>query len=242
MDALEAHLIRLKNDRPFRQRMEAILDLARDSHDSEKSEETLCLYAYVTVTRKPGSTSKKAWQQCWSRNTGKTWKALSEFPDRIRKISAEVKRVHGSPYFDPGRAIRGQLAGWADFWSHAFSGADDEFVDSAKRQFAMFPVILNLYADWLDVQIKGTSALMRHTSALMRHFYLGASRKHPRFIHEVSKEVRRITGRFCDHQVADLLNAADRVVNPHNQGSSDRFDEQTIALLRSRQKRKRSDT
>lgn len=237
MDAFDAQLNRLMADREILQAMKNIRNLALDGEEADRSEEAIRLYAFLAVRRKRSHrpSTREDWEERWARDTGKAWKSLKEFPDRIRKISAQVKGVHGSAYFNPERAIRGGLVGWADFSSLVFSGKDDDFVDFAKRQFDLLPATLNAYATWLEVQIKGVSALMKH-------FYCNAPRKHSRFIGFVSNEVKRITGQFRDRQVADLLNVADRLVNPKDQGNDDRFDEQTITLLRSRQKRKISKT
>ncbi len=238
MDVLDVRLACLKADDGFRKAMKEIRKLARDGRQTDESEEALCLYAYLAVRPKESNsrrTPKERWEEVWGSGTSKKWKALTEFPDRIRKISAEVTSVSGSAFFDPQRAIRGKLAPWADFSYAAFSGRDGHFVNFAKEQFRLLPVTLKLYADWLEVQIKGISALGKH-------FYRRKPRKHSLFIHEVSNEVNRITGRVCDRQVADLLNAADRAMNPAQKRTDDRFDEQTIALLRSRQKRKRAKT
>lgn len=236
MDAFDAQLTRLNTDEEFRKAMNNIRNLALDGAKADRREEAIRVYAYLAVRheqRDSRRTPKEHWEVTWAHDTGKSWKALTEFPDRLRKVSAEVRGVHGSAYFNPERAIRGGLADWADFSGRVFSGENDEFVDFVKKQFSLLPATLDRYAQWLEVQVKGINALMKH-------FYLSTPRKHSLFIDKVSDEVKQITGQFHDRQVADLLNAADRVVHPG--GSDYRFYEQGIALLRSRRKRKSSRT
>ncbi len=237
-DAWSAQQTRLMSDRDFSGAMKSIFDRARDGQEAEHSRDALCMYAFLAVKRtRSGQTPKENWEGCWAQDTGKTWKALTEFPSRVRKMSAEMRGISRSSFFDPEQAIRGRIHPGFDFLSQIFSAdhEGDEFVELSKQLFSALPQILDRYANWLEVQTGGISAYMRR-------FYRRAPRKHSGFIHAVTNEVKRITGRVCDRQVVDLLNAADRLVNPQHQGNGDRFDEPTIALLRSRRKRRASKT
>lgn len=206
----------------FSRALAKILNLARKGHTpAAEGREALLVFVPLAVQRmKPAR--REDWERTWARDTGKTWKQLTEFSDRVRRIAEEIKGLSGSHYFDRKRAI-----------TEKSLLPDSTHWEFAKRHFELLPMFLEGYACWLEEQVKAISALMKH-------FYRRAPRKHSGFIRFVSDQVKLMTGKFHDREVADLLNAADRALNPGHQGTEDRFDEQTIALLRSRQKRRAS--
>jgi hypothetical protein len=218
---------RLMADDSFHKALEQICKHARNGQKAtNRSEETLLLFAYLAVRRsdRTGRTPKENWERGSAHNTGKTWKQLAEFSGRLRRIAQEVEHLRKNHYFDPEQECT--------FFTHQHAiTAEGPLADFAKQQFRMLPATLGNYANWLEMRVHSISDLMKH-------FYRRTPRKHSPFIHEVSAEVKVITGRFRDLEVANLLNAADRVLNPGHQGSEDRFNEATIALLRYRQKRK----
>lgn len=204
----------------FRKALEQIFNLARDEHKvAGGSEEELALLLFVFLavrSRRRTGTPKEHWERSFAQDTGKTWKALSEFPDRLRRIAGELEHLSGSWPFDPVRAIT----------------SERPLAIYAKREFPILPTTLRNYANWLAAQVNAVSGLMKL-------FYLRAPRGRLSLLTlQVSEQVKLITGRVCDPQVAELLNAADLVLNPGDLDSGDRFDEQTIALMRSREKRK----
>lgn len=209
---------RLIANNGFSRALAKILNLAQQGHTpAEEGREALLVFVPLAVQRtKPAR--REDWERTWARDTGKTWKQLTEFSDRLRRIAQEIRGLSRSYCFDPKRAFRPNPL-LPDNTQWAF----------AKRQFDKLPTFLEVYACWLEAQVKGISARMKY-------FYRRAPRRHSGFIHFVSDQVKLMTGNFHDREVADLLNAADRALNPGHQGTEDRFDEQTIALLRSRQK------
>ena len=218
----DAGVAQLMADSGFRQALEEIHGLARDSQEAaSENEEALLLYACLAVKhrKRMDGTPKENYERRWAQDTGKTWKALAEFPGRLRGMAEEVKGLSGSPFFDPARTTTTMIP-------------DGKHWDFAKRELSMLHLFLEGYSYWLDERVKCVSTFMKH-------FY----RRVPRgtlslFTLNVSKEVKLMTGRFHDREVADLLNAADFVLNPDIAKSGPRFDEQSIALMRSRQKRK----
>jgi hypothetical protein len=198
--------------------LEQILQLARKGDSASGSEEDLLFFIFLAVKsgRRTRYSSKADFERTFARFTGKTWKALSEFPARLRRTAEEVERVGGSHFFDPARAIK----------------LETPLAIYARREFPKLPTTLANYARWLEAQVKGISRMMR------RFYRRGRPGQYSSFILNASEQVKLIAGRFCDRQVADLLNAADRVLHPGDSTSGIRFDEQGIALLRSRQKHK----
>jgi hypothetical protein len=222
----DARVVRLMADDGFRQALGRIYRLARDDQKAAggSEEEALLLYASVAVTytrptakrgKQTDCTPKENWERCWTQDTGKTWKALTEFPDRIRRMAEEVEHVGRSYVFDPKRIT-----------------SEIPLAMYAKREFPILPTTLRNYAGWLEAQVASTSAYIK---SFYRRTLRGAL---SHFTLDVSKQVKLITGQFHDREVADLLNVADLVLNPDTAKSGLRFNEQNIALLRSRQKRK----
>jgi hypothetical protein len=169
----------------------------------------------MTRSKRAKSTPKELWEKCFAQNTGKTWKQLTEFPGRIRRMAKEIELIHRSYVFDPERLT-----------------SKASLVMYAKREFPILPVILGNYAHYLEIKVI-------QTSAKMKRFYSRTPRGMlSPFILDVSKQVKIITGRYHDRLVADLLNAADLVLNPDVAKTGPRFFEQPIVLVRSRQKRK----
>jgi hypothetical protein len=197
-------------DEGVRRAMETICKLARDGHSATVSSDLFRFLSQAVQCPRPA----QDYERDWARDTGKSWKQLTEFPDRLRGIAEEVEGLSRSKFFDPARAIISEMPLAVD----------------QRREFPILPKALRNYANWLKGQIELNLAFRKH--------YGRWPRKHSHFIRYVSEEVKSITGRYCDREVADLLNAADRVVNPGNRDNKDRLDEQTIALLRSRQNRK----
>ncbi len=213
----------LMANRQFRKALENIRKLARHGHrlaSGSEEEVNLLMFAYLAVRFRGhrGERRKEDWERRWARDTGKSWKALAEFPARLRRMAEDVKGLSGSPFFDPMRTATTVLP--------------DTDWDFARQGLYMLPFCLEAYSNWLDERVK-------HVSAYMRYFY----RRTPRgrlsaFTLHVSEQVKLLTGRLHDPEVAELLNAADLVLNPEIAKTGPRFDEQSIALLRYREKRK----
>lgn len=215
----EANPLLMANGR-FRKALEQIFDLALDEHKvagGSKEDPDLLLFVFLAVRRRRRTgTPKEHWERTFAQDTGKTWKALSEFPDRLKRIAGELEHLSGNWPFDPVRAFT----------------SEEPLAIYAKREFPILPTTLRNYANWLAAQVNAVSGLMKN-------FYLRAPRGRLSLVTlQVSEQVKLITGRVCDPQVAELLNAADLVLNPGDSDSGDRFDEQAIALMRSREKRK----
>jgi len=162
-----------------------------------------------------GRARKGSRERLWSVGTGKTWKALREYPRRLRKMAKEVKSINESPFFGPGGVITSQKP----------------IAIFSKRQFLLLPTTLQRYADWLE-------AWAEKVPDLHSQHYPPAPRGYSRFAIYMSTLSKLLTGRFCDREVAELLNAADLVLNADDPKSGERFDVQTLVDLRARDKKK----
>jgi hypothetical protein len=164
------------------------------------------LLAALAVMKGP---RRETWEQLWAVGTGKTWKALQEFPDRLRRMADEVEQLNAGPFFDPGRWITdGTLEGRI-----------------AKRRFSLLPGILRMYATWVEVCVEKITK---------QHFPAKRS-GHSFLVGFLSTLVKLSTGRFYDKEVAGVLTAAGLVLN----GLGDKgFDPQTLADLRLRSRQK----
>jgi len=150
--------------------------------------------------------SRDEWEKFWTCDTGKTWKALREFPDRLRRMAEEVEHVNRDRYFNL-------------------------LAQKSDSMIAALPATLRACADCYD-------RLIRELPARTRAFYSHPSHEHPLWVGELSKIVKAITGRYCDREVAELLNAADLVLNPDKENIDKGWDSQTLADLRFRRKRR----
>lgn len=218
--------VRLKADSECCLALKRILQLARKDYSVARSEEHLVFFVSLAVRNRKRTgertrfTRKESFERTFAQFTGKTWKQLAEFPNRLRRIAAEVEHLSGSPSFDPAQTITSELP----------------LAIYAKREFPILPTTLENYANWLEAHVSATSRFIK------RFCPQGPQGRYSGFILNVSEEVKLLTGRVCDRQVADLLNAADLALNPDDPDSGTRYDEQGIALLRSRKKRKTSQT
>jgi hypothetical protein len=164
-----------------------------------------------------GGSRKETWGKFWSAGTGKTWKALREYPRRLREMAKEVESINDSPFFSPERSITSKTP-LAVHW---------------KRQLLRLPAALRRYAEWLESWAERIPALQEQYSHRSR-------RGHSPSLGYLSTLAKVMTGRYCDSEVSEVLNAADLVLNPGKPKSGLRFCPQTMADLRARQKKKKA--
>jgi hypothetical protein len=159
------------------------------------------------------SKKRAEWERLWARGTGKTFKALKDFPDQLREKANSIERLNRSFFFSPDHAIN-QKAPLAHY---------------GKNQFLRLPTTLRLYAAWMEAWAKQIHGLQQKRYP--------PHRGHSPFIGYISTLTKLATGKFCDLLVSEVLNAADIVLNPTKPKSERRFHPQTIADLRFRQKK-----
>jgi hypothetical protein len=191
-----------------------------ERQDCERMMESLMdLVTFVTAVGVTKSATKSTDERLWSVGTGKTWKALREFPQRLLNVAREIEQLNQSPMFFPDKAIT----------------AKTPSANYARIQFGRLPGILRMYGTWVEVWTSKIPAVMGEL--------LGRrSRGKADALVAVSNLIAIVTGRFNDNDTAELLNAADLVLNPTSGRDEPRFHPQTLADLRSRLKRKTNKT
>jgi hypothetical protein len=110
-DPLEAYVAkwmvekmrRVQKNEDFQQALEEIIDCRRDvtreiEGFADVLTDLLAMFACLTVCRSR-SGHRTAWVKVWSRETGKTWKALKGFPARLRSMAKETEQVIANPIF-----------------------------------------------------------------------------------------------------------------------------------------------
>lgn len=180
-----------------------------------KLADALAERAVLAVILRPVST--KLQKKIWAGQGGKSWKALQDFPDRLRAVANEVKRTNANPVFDP--------KGWIK--DYEAEGRGIVF----KRLFSGLPGVLNLYAHYIDLQSHRLHTLAsrnRHVSPMVRR---GSSDilSFSRDTLGLSFLVRAFTGHFHDREVCDLLTATAVVL-----GSKFQISEQSLLQARRR--------
>jgi hypothetical protein len=157
---------------------------------------------------------RESFEQLWAQGTKKSWKALTEFPNRIRSMGTEIEQLIRSHFFAPERLVADKVP--------------EDNVPVLVNHFSNLPVILYYFANAIEAI---TQELPAETS---NYYYRG--RGNSPWIGELSNLVNRLTGRFHDKEVAELLNAAEAVLHPNKRGNDKGFDAQTLADFRSRRK------
>lgn len=165
----------------------------------------------MEVSNKRGG-GKKSFEKLAALGTGKTWKALAEFPERVRRMSREVERVNASPFFAPP----------------IFANADNLKAQMARKYFRMLSGIMRVYAGGLEAHIK----------RVPRFFEKGFPRSSggpSQWLLLLSYSVRLATDKWRDKEVAELLNATAIAL-----GENREFDALTISQARSRFKKRKT--
>jgi len=103
---------------------------------SETFSELLPFFACLAVPRKGGNVRKIA-EEFWASKTGKTWKALREFPARLRVVADDIERINKSDYLTPTIWLK----------------KDQTLARLVKDHFLRLPGVLRQYAIWLDILV-----------------------------------------------------------------------------------------
>lgn len=202
------NVARLTSDSRFCSAAEVLGRVRRDTFKDLPLVELLPLLACLAIVTKRKSSRRETWEKFWPVGTGKTWKALKDFPRRIRGIADEVERVNSNPFFNPS------------FW------ITKETTDATivRRRFTELPGLLCLYAASLEL-------LIGRLPTLTAQAYPPPTQGHSDFVFLLSGSVKMVTGRFRDREVAELLNAAALAL-----GEEYEFDALTLAQARSRRR------
>lgn len=170
--------------------------------------ETLAAFACIAVCKKRGR-GKKSLEELLSIGTCKTWKALSEFPERLRRMAQEVEQINKSVLLAPPMYVNKKTM-------------EAEIV---RKRLNQLPGIMHLYATGLEMHIE------RMPKQLMELFRPSPNGE-PNWLLLLSYSVRIATGKYRDREVAELLNTA-----AISLGEKKQFDALDIAQARSRHRR-----
>jgi len=173
--------------------------------------QTLTGLACLAVSPSRWRWSRKAWETVWTRNTGKTWKALREFPDRVCGMADEIKRLNESFAFS---AVQ-------------YASAQTVEAVTVRKVFNQLPAMLGAYAEALRWHIDRVPLMTAEA-------FPPLPRGHSKFVVYVSELIKAATGRFRDRECARLLNAAALALDEKAE-----FDALTIAQARSRSRKSR---
>jgi hypothetical protein len=167
------------------------------------------LLAWLVVSKRM---DRKTWEKIVFLGAGRTWKSLTGFPLRLRKMAEEIESLNRSNLYSPDLTFKENIPA----------------ANRLKTTFYRLPLVLKAYATWVDVW---TRKLPRLTPR-----YAGrSSRGNGSILVCLSSLIHVITGGYRDAEVSDLLNAADVALNS---AKGPRFHPQTLLDLRSRQKRR----
>ncbi len=205
---LRENVSRLASNPRVTSAVEVLGRFRRDTFKDLPLVEVLPLLACLAIMTKRKSSRRETWERFWPTGTGKTWKAIKDFPRRIRRIADEVERVNSNPFFNPS------------FWI-AKETIDAKIV---RRRFTQLPGLLSLYAASLEL-------LIGRLPTLTAQAYPPPTHGHWDFVLLLSGSIKMATGRFRDREVAELLNAAALAL-----GEDYEFDALTLAQARSRRR------
>jgi hypothetical protein len=126
----------------------------------------------------------------WAEGTGKTWKALREFPNRLEKIAEEVESINkADPSFYARR--RGKVLGTFELLR-------------LQEECMQLPVMIRGYAKTLKE---------RNTAVFIATPRSGSSNA----LFQLSETVKFLTGAYHDQEVSDLLNAVANALGERKQ-------------------------
>ncbi len=126
----------------------------------------------------------------WARGTGKTWKALREFPSRLEKIADEVKRINNADRSFYARR-RGRDLGRFE-------------LQRLQEQCMQLPFVMRDYAEALRERNAAVSvATPRSGSSEM--------------VFQLSEAMKFLTGTYHDQEVSELLNAVANALGEEKQ-------------------------
>jgi hypothetical protein len=205
---------RVRQNVRFEQALRAITNRQDDWTRAIDLTDSLAAFACLAVSRKRGN--RRSWEKLWALQTGKTWKALREFPDRVLRMAKEVESVNASLLFSPA-----QIANAKTLKAEIF-----------RKRFKQLPGIMYVYAAALEAHIT------RVPDLTARSFPQPSGGGPTRWVLSLSYTVKLATGKWRDREVAELLNVAARALGEVRPEEEDGFDALTIAQARSRSKKK----
>jgi len=226
-------LARLKADKQVRDTLAAIKGFRRAYLEDGPSDELILFLAACGVSepRKPRRGGRR---KDWSEGTGKTRKALQEFPARLQRMAKEMEQVNRGHWFNPENlTARGNSGaeGTSKTWKALleFSNGGDSGDDMAQF-LARSPYTLKAYAAHIESQICTARLVEIKVKMKVPIVKQGGFRQE---VFQLSDLVKKMTGKNHNQKVAELLNTTAGVL-----GGKDNFDALSIAQARFRRKKR----
>ena len=197
----------LKSNSQFKTSIQAIQLLRHLNVIKESSLDHLfCIAAiFIVVTKRP---PRELMEDLWAMGTGKTWKALSEFPARLRKMAHEVKQVHAGHFFNVESSIPGQTP----------------LANAIKQRIHNLPTDLGATATQIEFMTKKLPIFFNNEDSRTRKF-------HEPWFSWLCEFIRTLTGKYRDREVAELLNSAAYAMK-------ETFEVEVLAITQARSNRK----
>lgn len=217
MDWINSRLARVMRDADFGRALRAITERGSTPPSVIQMVSPL-LVSLAILAVSPHRVNRASWENLWTYTTGKTskerksWKALKDFPGRIKGMAHEIELVNGSTFFAPA----------------TFVNVKTPQAQIVRRRFEQLPAIMRLYAEGLRQQIQRVPVLSAKAIPSIQ-------RGGDDTLVSLSSVIKTITGKWLDRQGADLLNAAAVALGVERQ-----FEALTIAQARSRWKKKKT--
>jgi hypothetical protein len=201
---------RIRTNARFARALKAITDCQKQWMVESDLAGLLAIFAFLAVS--PNRRGyRKLREKVWPPETGKTWKVLKGFPDRLRKMAKEVERLNVSVFFAPATHLT----------------AKTPQAEVVRRRFEGLPGCLRVYAEYVRRCMERLPAELQAA--------LSWAPKKPLSLLFLSTMVKAATGKWYDREVAELLNAAAIALDEKGQ-----FDYLTIAQARYRWKKKKT--
>jgi hypothetical protein len=161
-----------------RDSLKAITDLQDERHSGYDLSRELTTYACIAVS--PHQGRPEFLNRYWARGTGKTWKALEEFPNHLEKIADDVRTINkADPHFYARRR-----------------GND-------LSRFELLRLQENCMQ--LPLMIRDYAKALRERNAAVAAATPRSGRSNGLF--QLTDIVKFLTGSYHDQEVSELLNA-----------------------------------
>jgi hypothetical protein len=175
---------------------------------------TLAAFACIEVSKKHGG-GKKSLEGLWALGTGKTWKALCEFPERLRRIAKEMAQINESACLAPA----------------LYANAKTIQAQIIRKRLEQLPATVNFYATALEMH---TARIPKQWAKMIQAQFPDRPRGPSWSVPVFSHIVRVATGKWHDKEIAELLNAGALALDVKGWNGVDALN---IAQARSRWKK-----
>jgi hypothetical protein len=180
---LSSKIERVSGKPEYQEKLRSITALQTGHWERQDCSQELTVYACLAVSSHQGR--PEALERHWASQTGKNWKALTEFPERLSRMADEVEHINQG---DPAFFAR------TPHWN-----VDRNESSNLREVCKQLPHSMRSYAN----------ALRERNAYVAR-----VTPKHGRekALFDLSEMVEFFTGAYLDRQVAELLSVAAEVL------------------------------